>query len=806
MCKLSFFYKGCVPVLFWLCGLMQAHVQAQTLGTHKVLGRYQQLIWQDQHGLPQNGVLAIARTRDGYLWLGTIEGVARFDGVRFTVFDNNNTAEIKNNQILSLAEDRAGNLWLGSVGGGLTRHAEGRFRLYTTRDGLSSDFVRCLLADRAGNLWIGTRGGGLNLFRDESFNAYTVREGLPSDQVLALAEDAHGGLWIGTTKGLARFEQGRIMTYTVRDGLPGERVNALCVDSAGNVLVGTGNGLCRMREKRCVPEGAFGSVTALYEDRQRNLWVGTGGNGLFLRRDGGFIHYAVRDGLPSDTVLALYQDLQGDIWVGTVDGGLVQLREGRFGVYSVEDGLAHNFVAAVFEDSQTNLWLGTNGGLSRLKDGIITNFPFPQGRPESGAIAEDRAGNVWFSGNGQLYQVRNGLFIRAPVPHEPVRELLGDRAGNLWLGAPGHGLMRLRDGQFRTFDARDGLADDEITALYESRSGTIWAGLRNGGISRFDAAAERFNSWTIKDGLPGDQIFAFYEDRQGCLWIGTSGGGLRRFKDGRFAAVTVKQGLYDNRLFQILSDSDDDSGDLWMSCNRGIFRVSLHELNECAEGRRETVTSFAYGIADGMLSRECNSACPAGWKARDGRLWFPTTKGVVAIDPRRRDIPLSRVAIERVLLNRAPLPADQIVQLRPGQENLEIEYTGINWSRPQQIRFKYQLAGLSQDWVETGTRRTAYFSGLPPGDYTFRVIADNGEGVWRMEAATLRIVVLPPFYRTWWFRALAALAALSLAALGYRLRIRQLEERHAAQQAFSRRLIESQEAERKRIAAELHDG
>ncbi|HMX27297.1 MAG TPA: triple tyrosine motif-containing protein, partial [Blastocatellia bacterium] len=354
--------------------------------------------------------------------------------------------------------------------------------------------------------------------------------------------------------------------------------------------------------------------------------------------------------------------------------------------------------------------------------------------------------------------------------------------------------------------ARDGLADDEITALYESRSGTIWAGLRNGGISRFDAAAERFNSWTIKDGLPGDQIFAFYEDRQGCLWIGTSGGGLRRFKDGRFAAVTVKQGLYDNRLFQILSDSDDDSGDLWMSCNRGIFRVSLHELNECAEGRRETVTSFAYGIADGMLSRECNSACPAGWKARDGRLWFPTTKGVVAIDPRRRDIPLSRVAIERVLLNRAPLPADQIVQLRPGQENLEIEYTGINWSRPQQIRFKYQLAGLSQDWVETGTRRTAYFSGLPPGDYTFRVIADNGEGVWRMEAATLRIVVLPPFYRTWWFRALAALAALSLAALGYRLRIRQLEERHAAQQAFSRRLIESQEAERKRIAAELHDG
>jgi signal transduction histidine kinase/ligand-binding sensor domain-containing protein len=800
-----------IYTLLYLSCLIPAILSAQTLSTHKVLGRYQQFLWQDQHGLPQNGVLSILQSRDGYLWLGTIEGAVRFDGARFVVFDNNNTPEIKNNQILSLAEDRAGNLWLGAVGGGLTRYAEGRFRHYSKRDGLASDFVRCLLVDRAGNLWIGTRGGGLNLFRDERFTTYTIKDGLPGDQILTLAEAPNGVLWIGTTKGLARFEQGRFTTYTTREGLPHERVNAICVESEDKVLVGTAGGLCRLEQDRCVAVApALGSVTALYEDRQHNLWIGTGGNGLFLRKNGRFTQYTVRDGLSSETVLALYQDPQGDVWVGTVDGGLVQLREGRFGVYTVEDGLPHNFVAAVFEDSQSNLWLGTNGGLSRLKDGIITTYPAHQGRPETGSIAEDRAGNLWFSANGQLSQLRNGQFIRwtaaQGLPYEPVRDLLGDRAGNLWLSTPGHGLTLLREGHFYRFDARDGLADNEITALYEGPSGTIWIGLRNGGISRFENETQRFTSWTTQYGLPGDQVIAFYEDRTGSLWIGTSGGGLRRLKDGKFAAITVKHGLHDNRTFQILSDTEDDSGDLWMSSNRGIFRVGLRELNECADGRRSSVTSFAYGVADGMLSRECNGASPGGWKTRDGRLWFPTTKGVVVIDPHQRAIQSSRVAIERIILDRVPLSLAPSVQIQPGQENLEIEYTGINWYRPQQIRFRYQLVGFNQDWVDADTRRTAYFSHLPPGDYTFKVIADNSEGVWSTEGPSLRIVVLPPFYRTDWFLTLVVLAVSGTILGAFKYRLNQLEQRRAAQQAFSQQLIESQEAERKRIAAELHDG
>ena len=485
------------------------------------------------------------------------------------------------------------------------------------------------------------------------------------------------------------------------------------------------------------------------------------------------------------------------------------MREGRFNVYTIEDGLPHNFSTAVFEDSQGSLWIGTNSGIARLKDGAITAWPASQARPENDSISEDRAGNVWFSSKGQLSQFRQGRFTRWTaahgLPHEPVRELLGDRAGNLWISNPGHGLTLFGGGRFRTFDKPDGLADNEVTALYEGRSGEVWAGTRNGGISRFDRETQRFISWTPKDGLPGDQVIAFYEDREKNLWIGTNGGGLQRFKNGRFSAITVRNGLYDNRTFQILSDTEDDSGNLWMSSNRGIFRVSLRELNDFADGRAGSVNSFVYGVVDGMLNRECNGASPGGWKTRDGRLWFPTVKGVVSLDPRQRDIPPSRIAIERVTLDRVPLPAGLPVRIGPDHENLEIEYTGINWHRPQQIRFKYQLAGFNQDWVEAGTRRTAYFSHLPPGDYTFKLIADNGEGQWTMGGPTLRVVVLPPFYLTWWFVTLALIAVAGMIFALFKYRISQLEERQAAQQAFARQLLESQEAERKRIAAELHD-
>jgi signal transduction histidine kinase len=347
------------------------------------------------------------------------------------------------------------------------------------------------------------------------------------------------------------------------------------------------------------------------------------------------------------------------------------------------------------------------------------------------------------------------------------------------------------------YSARDGLANGSIKSLFEDKAGNIWIATL-GGVSRFSNG--QFATWTTKDGLASNLALGFFEDPQGGMWIATQGGGLCRFKNGNFATVTTRNGLYDNLAFYMLADH---LGNLWMGSNRGIYRVSLKELDDCADGRTNWVTSISYGVADGMLSRECSGgrAC----RTRDGKLWFPTAKGVVAVNPEIGSGERPQVIIEKAIIDGQALPISSPIRVEPGQVNLDFEYTGISWGRPQEVGFKFQLAGLDRDWVDAGTSRAAHYSRLPPGRYSFHVIAQNGEGIWNTEGQSIRVIVLAPFYRTPWFQALTAALLASLLWVAWRWRVSQFERSRAVQQAFSRQLIASQESERKRIAAELHD-
>lgn len=804
--------RNLIILLLGLGGLWPCTARAQTFSPQRAFGQYQQFVWQEQHGLPQNTVQAITSTRDGYLWFGTLAGAARFDGAHFTVFDSSNTTEIKGSLVSALLEDRQGNLWLGTDGSGLNRYRDGRFHLYTTQDGLPDDHIRGLLEDREGSLWIATIGG-LARFKDDRFTAYAVQDGLPNAFIETMAEDPDGNLWLGTRGGLARFKDGRFQVYTTRDGLAHDTVRALCRDRAGNFWVATEGGLTRFNGGRftnqSVPEElAHSRISTIYQDREETLWFGTLGNGLFRLRDGGLRRYAAQDGLPGDRVVAIYQDPEGDLWVGT-DGGLSQLRSGRFQVYTTQDGLIHDFAWTIYEDAAGALWVSTTGGLNRFRDGKVTAYTVKDGLPAKTvtAMCEDAAGNLWLGTGAGITRFKDGRFTtwtpRDGLSSDQVTALRADASGRLWIGTYGGGVNLFQDGRFTVYTTSEGLASNYVRTLFEDASGRLWAGTQNGGVCLFNNG--RFTTWSYQEARASNFVMSIYEDREGALWIGTLDDGLSRLKDGKFATITAKDGLYDNVAFQILSDTDDDSGNLWISCNKGIYRVSLKELNDFADGRRQSVTSFAYGVADGMLSRECNAGNPAGWKTRDGRLWFPTTRGAVAIDPRRQNTRPPLLAIEQVALDRVALPAPAAVEVRPGQDDLEIHYTGLSWGRPQQIRFKYRLAGFDRDWIDVGTRRTAYYSHLPPGEYTFRVIADNGEGVWNLEGASLRLVVLPPFYRTWWFAVLGVVMIGGLTTAIYQVRVRQLTRAKAAQEAFSRQLIASQEQERKRIAAELHD-
>lgn len=787
------------------------HASGQSFSAQRVFGRYQQEVWRDQNGLPQSTVLSIAQTPDGYMWFGTLGGgIARFDGVRFTVFDTNNTAEITSDVVTDLVADPAGDLWAATEGGLLRRAVDGRFTRFTAKDGISEKTTR-LLRDNSGDLWIGSSDAGLFRYHGGRFTALTVKDGLTSNNISALADDREGGIWIGTDRGLSHFKAAHLETFTIQDGLPGGFIRSLCRDRAGDLWIGfEGGGLSRLRDGRFTSIGSREGllqprIPALFEDKAGTLWVGTIDGGVYQRKGDRFVAYTMADGLPGNRVVVLFQSAGGDIWIGT-DGGLSRLRESRFLVYTTQEGLADDFVLAVYEDKAGNLWAGSGFGVTRFKDGAATVFTMADGLSsnEITAIGEDKAGDVWIGtshGVNRFHEGRFTSYFTTPgAPENYTDSIYCDRAGNLLAGTRGAGASIFRGDHFEPLALPNELRRADILAFFEDNAGSLWIGTRSNGVSRLKDG--KWRTWTTKDGLANDQARCFFEEKDGTLWIGTHGGGLSRWKDGKFVNVGARDGLFDNIVFQILAD---DSGNFWMDSNRGIFRVPLQELNDFADGKIPAISSYAYGLADGMPSRECNGNRPAGWKTRDGRLFFPTTKGLVAIDPGTRATQAPRVVIEQVRMDQTAIRFAKTVRMKPEQTELEIQYTGLSWNRPQQIKFKYQLAGLDHGWTDAGTRRTVNYSHLPPGDYTFRVQADNGEGVWSVNAAEAAVTVSPPFWRTWWFYSLGTASIIALVLCGFGFRARQLQRQQAAQENFSRRLLAAHETERLRIAAELHD-
>ena len=692
---------------------------------------------------------------------------------------------------------------------------------FSIEKGLSATFVRTVFEDKSGNIWIGTDGGGINLFRDGKFTVYTTENGLPDNRITTINQDFDGNLLVGTRKGLVQFRDEKFIAYTEKGELDKTEIRKIFPDTSGNIWISSGNGVSRINKDifQTILEFEDNVIASIAEDRDKSLWFGANDGGLYRFKDGYLERATTKDGLINNDIQAIFPDQLGNVWLGTNGGGLVELKTGRFKTLTTSEGLADNIVTAIFSDKSGAIWLGTLAGLSRYKDGKFTTMTLPDGTAltHSNRIMQDIKGNIWLSssvggkivkyveGNSKLEIAQeNELNVRAST-------VLEDKKGNFWFGSTANGLRQVEpNGNETAFSKKDGLADDYVNSIFEDSKGTLWIGTRNG-LNRYkDGVLTMFSA---KDGWTGKHVISFHEDKNGNLWIGTHGDGLFLFRDGKFSIITSKNGLYDNLAFQIL---EDDNGNLWMSGNKGIYRANIGELIDFAEGRRTSVNSFSYGSIDGMLSRECNGANPAGTKDKDGKLWFPTIKGAVVVDPKITDEKVPFVNIEKVLVDNKPLPNGEKIEIKPEQNDLEIQFSALSWNRPSQIRFKYQLVGLDEDWVDSGTRRTAYYPHVAPGEYTFRVIADNGEGVWNLEGKSLSVKVLPPFYKTWWFYLICALLIILIIRLIYLYRIAQLRKIHEAhkaftqklyesQEMFSRQLIESQESERKRIAIELHD-
>lgn len=750
-------------------------------------------------------IFAIEETPDGYLWLGTGGGLLRYDGFRFTLFEPANTPAFDAIEVRALHAAASGDLWIGIYGGGVLRLHEGAFDKVA---GLPSPLVRALAEGPDGSLWAGMQGRGVARIAGLAV-AETIDKaaGLPSDDVRALAFTRRGDLWIGAERGGAtRRRDGRLESFV--SGLPGSTVMAFSEAADGGIWIATTRGLVRWSEDAAgtyqvepfgPAEGLDSDyIFALGGDRQGNLWVGTGGAGVFRYAGGRFSGIGSTAGLPGDYVWALHEDAGGALWVGA-EGGLARLRDGLFVLWGARQGLAADQVHGLLEDRHGAIWIAGPKGLTRWADGAFRLLGKAAGLPDSPtrALLETRDGALWVSSeSGGVTRLRDGqaeTFGERDGLDSTVWSLAEDRDGVIWAGTQKNGVARFSGGRWRTISRPEGLGAETVRVLLADRERGVWAGTAGGGLARLEG--DRVTArYTTRDGLGGDAILSLYQEADGRLWVGTLAGGLSLFTGGRFVTYDRRHGFFADGIGSIV---EDGLGHLWFSAKGGPYRVSrraLLDLFESGAPSAAGLEALALGPGSGIRGSPGTGFTPAVFRTRDGRLLYPTSAGVAVIHPRAVGPPPGPAPplVEALFANHRETPLRPPPVLPAGTFDLEIRYTAPSLVAPGRTRFRYRLEGYDRDWVEVAERRSAYYPNLPPGEYVFRVAASDVSGGWGREAS-LPLTLEPYFWQTQWFRALlAGLGAWALYGL-YRLRAGRLEARAAVAE------------ERNRLAREIHD-
>ena len=764
--------------------------------------------WGTDQGLEAGPIGCVLETRDGYLWFGGEEGLMRFDGVRATVFSPRNTPQFKAKLISVLHEDQKGGLWVGTAGGGLVyRSAAGDWQAYGPDAGLVNERVSAIAQDATGRLWVGTDGGGIFIGENGRFEPFAENELLPTRHIEALVVEGADTIWVGSGWPLCRIRAGKFDSSFAPSGEGPRSSFALLLRADGALWVGGREGLFVLQSNqftRALPGFDFGYVQGVSLGIKGRLWVATR-DGLIRLEGDRATRFTMADGLSGNMIKSIQRDAEGSIWVTSEVPGIDQLRNTKFASISSDPAHSQQLATAIYEDSAGALWVGGHHGISRMADAETQHWGVNDGLAADlvFSICEGADKELWVGTAGGLNRLRNGewsLFgAEEGMPHRVAWCLYQGRGGEVWAGTL-RGLVRIENGGVQVFSHDDsGLSHGDVRAICEDAAGRLWVGTSYGLNLR---EGDQFK--TFLEGAPEVQfnaVLALHGDAEGDVWIGTMEQGLFRWRDGHFTHFNSAMGLHDDLIFRIL---EDDSGHLWMSCNRGIFRVSKGHLNAFAEGKLQRIECDVFGKSDGLPSIECNGTFqPAGWKSKDGRLWFPTSKGVAVVDPGNlpRNMRAPPVIIEEVLANGERVDAAGEVRLGPGARDLSIRYTALSFVAPKQVQFRYQLEGVDEDWLSETTDRSARYTHLPPGDYTFRVIAANNDGVWNETGASLALEVLPFWWQTRWFMVLAGItaagsiggAARLWTARRYRRRMAELEHQHAL------------ERERNRIATDLHD-
>ncbi len=784
---------SCFACVLLLAGTVRA------LDPNKRLTQYIHTAWRTQDGSLPAGMFSITQTSDGFLWFLSLPGdIYRFDGVRF--LSRHTPADFSSSTIGSILADHAGGLWVVAdelihlKGGAVTSHFA-----------VNGTAFQSMSQDPDGSVWVATRRGSDQPFchvTERPVRCFGKNDGIPISRVQSVLADGHGGFWLGGETALVHW-QGRVSeVYPVKAEIMG-----LARAPDGTLWVGIGEGmglgLAQLKNGAVKPfvtptfDGSKLSVTSLMFDHDGNLWVGTDATGLFRIHGDSVEHYGHTEGLSGDSVWALFEDREGLVWAGSTSG-IDSFRDPRVTTFSALQGLGKDLAAGILASRDGTIWVANNGSLDRIRNGTVSSIRRANGLPgdQVAAMLEDHAGNFWVGVDDELYLFKDGQFRRLPAPnHQALGMVVGmseDIDGNVWAECASNPrkLVRIRD-----FRVRDIFLPSQVPPghnLAQDPRGGIWIETRKGDIALFRNGILETTVPLNKGGSPlNRQIIA---EADGSILVGTEEG-LVGWRMDKVQRMTTKNGLPCDFVISFVQDREKR---WWLYTRCGEVEFSDSELQRWWANPDARVQNRLYDTFDGAqpnIGSFNAAACTP-----DGRVWFTSGVVVQMVDPSKlsqKALP-AQAYIESLVADRRELEATPNLKVPPNPRDLQIDYTSPTFSIPQKVNFRYRLDNYDRDWHEARTRRQAFYTDLPPGKYSFRVIASNSDGVWNDNAATLDFYVAPSYYQTNWFRALCATVFLGWLWAAYQMRVRQLRRDFNT-------AIEARVSERTRIARELHD-
>lgn len=770
--------------------------------------------WRTDDGLPDTTVTCVQQTHDGYLWLGTPVGLARFDGARFVHFSAINFPELGSSAVVGLFEDRERRLWIATESGRLVSWRHGVARIHVADGKSGRDTVVAMAQNASGTLWLQTADGRLGRLSADAVDYVTQAGPALRRTHFALAVDGRDTLWVGTRDGLRVWENGALQ-QPAELGVVGSRpVDAIAPASSNGLWVYADHRLWEIRDRRVGaektgPSHFTGSAVALVEGSEKRPWIAAeGGRLYYLDGTDSWRVITTQMGLRNAN-LALYRDRENNLWRGSAGGGLTRLRPNVFSLHERPAMDPDRRAPSVSADPAGNVWALLNSRSLASVAAETHEIRFWGTRQEtntSRVIYSDRAGRVW-SGSPQrrVFRLSDGVLSPAFMVDRDARGInafFEDAAGNLWIGySGGAGAGYLEGGEVGRWRPAQGLPFPDVCAIGQAADGSMWFGTSRGGACRLHKGD--WTQFSTRNGLPSDIVRCFQMDSDGTVWMGTLQG-IARWRNGKISRVTSEQGLWNDTVYHI---ADDQRGNLWMSSPGGIFHVERERLHECADGILSSIRCVGYNRNDGLAAQECSGGVqPAGARTPDGRLWFPTADGIVSVDPARiyNNPHPPPVLIEEIDIegkSRSLNSDDALIQVPAGRNRIGFRFTALSLTSPDKVRFRYRLEGVDHDWSPPDDQRSAVYRFVPPGQYVFRVIACNNAGVWSPVAASLALVVKPFFWQTAWFRvglAMAVVAGVAWVVRGRerrkaRLVLERMERQHAV------------ERERARIAKDIHD-